>query len=294
MMKVDRIKNGDVFGRLTVIGGPIIKDCGLSRSRDGRRQYVRKRTQFTCQCKCGDIRDFDAYRLLNGDVRSCGCLKKDFYKSTRQHKTEKGDWNTPLYQVWQSMIRRCYNPKAPNRKYYYDRGIEVCQLWREDFSAFKKWANDNGYKKGLQIDRIDVDGNYEPLNCRWITPKANAHNRRYHAEVIYKGEKKKLVDVMDEVGCLLDEHTVWKRIFLHKWDIERALTEGRHYAGKRGKIVLEYQGRKITTRDIAEMTGLNTSAIRNRLFKQGMSLEQVISETPKTHKNKWRTKEMGV
>ena len=208
------------------------------------------------------------------------------YANNRRHNTAYGSWNTPLFKVWQTMIRRCHSTKAPNRRYYYDRGIEVCLAWRHDFSAFEKWAKENGYAKGLQIDRIDVNGNYEPLNCRWTTPKANAHNRRYHAEVIYKGEKRKLVDVMDEVGCPIDEHTVWKRIFLHKWDIERALTEEKHYSGKRGKIVLEYQGRKVTTRDIAEMTGLNPSAIRNRLFKQGMSLEQVISEPPKTHKYK--------
>lgn len=272
-------------GRLEVIGRPMTIRELNHRKKDGR-VYYRNRSWYPCKCDCGNTKLVSDSQLIDPRIQSCGCAKQEMYVARRKHNTSYRSWNTPLFNVWRGMIRRCHSPNASNRKYYYDRGIEVCLEWREDFSAFEKWAKENGYERGLQIDRIDVNGNYEPSNCRWMTPRGNSHNRRNHIEITYKGEKRKLVDVMDEVGCSIDEHTVWKRIFLHKWDIERALTEAKHYIGRRGKIVLEYKGKKITTKDIANMTGLAPSAIRNRLFKQGMPIEQVISEPPKTHRKK--------
>jgi hypothetical protein len=208
------------------------------------------------------------------------------YKANRKHNTYYRSWDTPLFKVWHAMIRRCHSSKAPNRKYYFDRGIAVCQLWRDDFSAFEKWSLDNGYRQGLQIDRIDVNGNYEPSNCRWISPRMNSHNRSNNIEIMFRGEKRKLVDVIDETKCDIDTRTVYKRIIQHGWDVEKALKEPKHYQGKRGRIILDYNGQKMSTRDIAKKTGLSPSAIRNRLFKQNMTIEQAIKEPRKTHKHK--------
>ena len=69
------------------------------------------------------------------------------------------------------MKKRCYNPHDKYYKNYGGRNIKVCDEWRSDFSLFKKWADTNGYKQGLSIDRIDNDKNYEPGNCRWVTPQ---------------------------------------------------------------------------------------------------------------------------
>lgn len=275
---------GTRFGRLLVEGMPKVEECGIAHN--GKYTYIRKRKLYPCICDCGTRKFIEGSKLLCGDVGSCGCKRREMYENNRRHNTVFGSWDTPLFKVWRAMIRRCHSPKAPNRKYYYDRGIKVCQRWREDFSDFKKWADDNGYEKGLQIDRIDVNGNYEPSNCRWITPKANAHNRSNHAEVIYKGEKRNLVDVMDEVGSTIDIRTVWKRIFLHKWDIGRALTEEKHYEGKRGRILIKHKGHEYTTTELANLTGLSPKSIRHRLFKQHMTIEQAIVEPRKTHKKK--------
>jgi hypothetical protein len=83
-----------------------------------------------------------------------------------------------LYGVWASMKQRCLNPNASNYHRYGGRGIRVCNIWRRDFPSFRKWAIDNGYRKGLQIDRIDNNGNYQPNNCRWSTAKEQRANQR--------------------------------------------------------------------------------------------------------------------
>ena len=284
MSKEHIIPIGARFGRLVVDSPPEYRDCGISKH--GKYEYRRIKKFYRCSCDCGEKKIVEGGKLLCGDVSSCGCKRREMYERNRRYNTSFGSWDTPLFKVWNGMIRRCHSPKAPNRKYYYDRGISVCKLWRDDFSAFERWSIDNGYKQGLQIDRINVNGNYEPSNCRWITPKDNSHNRRNHIEIIYKGKKRRLVDVMDEVGCTIDEHTVWKRIFLHKWDVERALTESKHFAGKKGKIVINYKGEKLTIKEISRLTGLAPSAIRNRLFKQNMDVEQVFSVPRKTHKRR--------
>lgn len=82
-----------------------------------------------------------------------------------------------LKSVWYGMRKRCYNdyPKGYGyNSWYRDKGITICDEWLNDFNAFEKWALENGYQKGLTIDRIDRDGNYEPSNCRWVTPRENS------------------------------------------------------------------------------------------------------------------------
>ena len=96
----------------------------------------------------------------------------------------KGHWthglyaeNKELHNLWSTMKSRCENPNREKYKSYGGRGITVCEAWH-DFKQFYEWAISTGYKKGLQLDRINNDGNYEPENCRWVTPKVNSRNRR--------------------------------------------------------------------------------------------------------------------
>ena len=104
-----------------------------------------------------------------------------------------------LYGVWLSMKSRCENPNRPKFKDYGYRGIEICEEW-QDAGNFAKWAFSNGYKQGLQIDRIDNDGNYEPSNCRFVTPKENSRNRRNTKLLTINGETKSVAEWCEIFG----------------------------------------------------------------------------------------------
>jgi hypothetical protein len=103
-----------------------------------------------------------------------------------------------LYGVWLSMKSRCENPNRPKFKDYGYRGIEICEEW-QDAGNFAKWAFSNGYKQGLQIDRIDNDGNYEPSNCRFVTPKENSRNRRNTKLLTINGETKSVAEWCENI-----------------------------------------------------------------------------------------------
>lgn len=132
-------------------------------------------------------------QISNGlKAKSCGCMQyklsaqankgKKRTKEQRQNisrgVTIHGGKGTKLYNVWNSMKQRCFNPKIPQYKDYGGRGIEICPEWVNDYAKFRDWALNNGYKEGLQINRIDNDGNYEPNNCNFKTAKENSRNRR--------------------------------------------------------------------------------------------------------------------
>lgn len=93
------------------------------------------------------------------------------------------------------MKDRCFNKNCPNYLHYGLRGIKVCNEWSKDFMSFYNWSVKNGYKKGLSIDRIDVNGNYEPSNCRWATPKEQSNNQTKTIRINYKGEEKTISDL---------------------------------------------------------------------------------------------------
>lgn len=99
-----------------------------------------------------------------------------------------GKSNTKLYHIWYAMRQRCYYNKASNYQDYGARGIKVCDEWQTDFQAFYEWSISNGYKEGLQIDRIDVNGGYEPSNCRWVSNYINANNKRNNIIFTYDGK----------------------------------------------------------------------------------------------------------
>lgn len=136
----------------------------------------------------------------------------------------------PLRNVWRGILRRtgvvkCTNPKSLKRyQRYISRGITVCAEWRK-FANFEAWAIANGWMRGLEIDRIDNNGNYEPSNCRFVTRVQNVRNRENTAYVVFNGTRMPLVEAIEVSGCGLSYNTVHDRIHKYKWPIERALTE---------------------------------------------------------------------
>jgi len=130
-----------------------------------------------CQCDCGNKVKVCRTSLILGKTKSCGCLNRELLRLFPHGKTSHGMSSSRQYHVYYGIRQRCYDTKNINYKYYGGRGITVCQRWRDSFENFWKDMGPT-YKDGLQIDRINNDGNYEPGNVRWVTPKVNNHNRR--------------------------------------------------------------------------------------------------------------------
>lgn len=174
------LETGTKFGKLRIMNE-------IESIKYGKRKYRR----FLCECICGNERIVLLDNLISGKTKSCGCLSVIKNKQRATH----GLSHHPLYSVWCGMKRRCNNPNEEKYPRYGGRGIKVCKEWKEDFKKFYDWAIENGYKKGLQIDRIDNDGNYEPSNCKWETVQKNTQ----HTSRI----KLTPEDVMDIRNCKL-------------------------------------------------------------------------------------------
>jgi len=124
---------------------------------------------WLCRCSCGNEGIVDGYKLRSGRSKSCGCLQVE---SVTSHGLRKH----LLYPVWGDMKDRCINKNDESYRHYGGRGILVCDEWLDNFQAFYDFCMENGWRKGLQIDRIDNDGNYEPDNCRFVTSAVNNQN----------------------------------------------------------------------------------------------------------------------
>jgi hypothetical protein len=201
------VKQGMQFDSWSVIGPPFSV---------GKEDLV-----VVAQCKCGRVDAVECRSLSRGRSTKCKAC------ATRKCKTTHGDSrageNRPLYHVWSNMIRRCNVPSLRSYPDYGGRGICVCEEWKRDYSAFKKWALMNGYSGGLQIDRINNDGNYEPSNCRWATPKVNVRNRRNNHLVSAFGEVKCLSEWSEDRRCCVS-HVALRNRLQRGWNAERALT----------------------------------------------------------------------
>lgn len=206
------------------------REKDLTGQRFGRLVVLRKADRYVfpsgescnvwlCKCDCGNEKKVRISALTSGNTQSCGCLQTEsrFTHNLTHHK---------LYMVYQSMKDRCYRANNKQFNNYGGRGIKVCDEWLEDFMNFYNWAMANGYREGLTIDRIEVNGNYEPSNCRWITHKEQQFNKRNNKRFYHDGKNLTLPEWSEILHISLD--TLVSRIYTRNWDIERALTEPVH------------------------------------------------------------------
>lgn len=180
-----------------------------------------KRTLWKCRCDCGNEIVAKTDSLTMQKKKSCGCLAKEIIIGNKYRQTH-GQTHTRLYQIWNTMKQRCLNKSCINHNTYYDKKIQVCDEWQNDFQAFYDWAMANGYNDTLTIDRIDNNGNYEPSNCRWVTMKAQQNNRSNNHIVTFRGETHTIAEWAEIKN--IPPKTLYARINDSKWEIERALT----------------------------------------------------------------------
>lgn len=152
----------------------VVKEVGINKHRQ---------STWLCKCRCGKLVIMVGSNLMSGNTNSCGCYKiEQVSKRFRTH----GLTNHKLYNTWKDMKKRCYTKKDKNYKNYGGRGITMCKEWLTSPQTFFNWAEKNGYKKGLCIDRNDNNGNYCPENCSWKTHAEQ--NRNHRRNVKYNGE----------------------------------------------------------------------------------------------------------
>ena len=180
----------------------------------------KKHKKALFECKCGKRFQSVISSVRLRTTKSCGCYNLENFNINR--KGEKHGMHTHLlYGVWQNMKNRCYNPTMNNYKWYGEKGIEVCEEWKNSFLCFYTWAKNSGWKIGLTIDRIDIDRNYEPPNCRWATPTQQARNRSTNIVVEDNGERICLLELCERKG--VNYRTVLCRIQKYHWPIDRAI-----------------------------------------------------------------------
>lgn len=194
---------GQRFGKLTV----------LYRAPNGKGHN----TRWHCMCDCGREHTVHAGHLKNGSITDCGC-EKSWRTTVRNLK--HGDSKTRLYNIWIKMRDRCKNSNNADWESYGGRGIKVCREWEESYAAFREWAMFNGYADKLSIDRINVDGDYCPENCRWTTNIVQGNNRRDNRRFQYKGM---LITIRDASKISGLKYSTIKARLKYGWPIDKAI-----------------------------------------------------------------------
>jgi hypothetical protein len=208
-MSAFKDKTGMRFGRLTVL------------KRDG---YMRDHhVAWLCQCDCGRIIRVGTNSLTSGNTKSCGCLEHDLLV---ERNTKHGLSQERLYGIWCGIKKRCYDDNEKCYKHYGGRGIKVCDEWLHDYPAFREWALQAGYDKDAghgecTLDRIDVDGDYCPDNCKWVTMKEQSLNTHRNVYLEHNGEKHSITEWADLYG--INRTTFRTRLLRLGWSMEEAL-----------------------------------------------------------------------
>jgi hypothetical protein len=189
---------GKRFGKLLVIEFAGYVETGIKE--------VKRRSIYKCKCDCGNFPIVKRNSLVTGHTKSCGCLDENKGKNLLKHGLKKHT----LYGLWLNMKDRCNNPNNSHFKYYGSKNIKVCDEWQSDFVSFYDWAIDNGWEKGLSIERIDINKNYCPENCKWIPLKEQSKNRSMNIYVTIGNETKCIKEWCDNFN--LKPSTVYSRI----------------------------------------------------------------------------------
>lgn len=202
-----KIKNKYVNGFISV--GDIFYNFTIEKIFDDPEKKNRGKL-CVAKCRCGKEKTLPLYYIISGESKSCGCLKGTGI--TKRYKN--------VYDIWRMMKKRCFDKNAKEYVNYGKRGITICPTWLE-YKSFLTWALENGYKKGLSIERIDNNGNYCPENCKWISLAKQARNKRNNRLLTYNGETKCMAEWAEIVGIKQD--VIKDRLNRYNWTVEEAL-----------------------------------------------------------------------
>lgn len=197
----------------TSVGHVILTGKSVRINRNRHVEYI---------CKCGKIGWTRLLHLMSGATTSCGC---EASRQTRIRETTHGMCGTRLYNIYRGMIQRCYDKNCESYKYYGKKGVTVCDEWRNNFTAFYKWATLNGYKEGLEIDKdklspLKTGVIYSPTFCCFITRKENLRNTGQCRVIEYNGKIQNLSAWCEELG--INYKLVHSRINERGWGVKRA------------------------------------------------------------------------
>ena len=203
-----------------------MRKIDLTNKKIGRWTVLREGTRdkynhlrWVCECECGIVKEVTGSSLRRGESRSCGCLKNEL-QSERNFK--HGESDTRLYKIWGGIKSRVSNKNDTTFEHYGGRGIKICDEWIE-YVPFRDWSLSNGYTDELSIDRIDVDGNYEPSNCRWISMEKQMSNMTTNNLITYKGRTKTLTEWSDSLG--IKRSTLSSRIHRQGMSFQEAIKD---------------------------------------------------------------------
>ncbi len=236
-----------------------------------------KKSYWLCECDCGNKAIVRKDSLESGHAKSCGCLAKEYRPITHGHSRDR------LYSIWANMKQRCYNKNDENYKNYGGRGITVCNEW-QDYMLFRKWAYENGYDENAKrgectLDRIDVNGNYEPSNCRWSDKDVQNYNKRETRKLLIDGKEMTLKDICDTYNIKMS--TVRGR---YQRYIKGLISIDELVSNK--KLINKPQQKLITvngiTKNLSEWekeTGICRKTIANRYGKGARSYDELFKES---------------
>lgn len=253
---------GKIFNRWKVIGPDEVK-------------YNRKHWICECQCESHTIKSIAQYDLVHGKSKSCGCYQREV---ASKNNTKHGGCGTRLYQVWQNMKSRCYNPKNKYYKNYGARGIVICEEWL-DFANFAEWAYSSGYQEDADygkctIERKNVNKGYSPENCCWADEITQANNKTDNLFLEYKGKTQTLAQWVKELdvpyGSILKRLKNGSSV---EEAFEKPIQKQVHY--------FFYQDRYYTITELAEKFNINRQTLRSRLIRSKMSVEEAVSMNPR-------------
>jgi len=227
----------------------------------GTNKWGYKRWMF--HCDCGNDKPIPVGHVgrKTHSCGHCGVFIFDMADCKANSKYNR------LHNTWADMKQRCNNPNNQDYYSYGSRGIKICDEWNDSYSTFKKWALDNGYdytlKKSKQsLDRINVNGNYCPENCRWVDDITQARNKRNNKYVLFRGKNILMIELAD------------------KYNISYKLIWNRYIEGKRGEDLIaplreikkyEIHGEFLSVQEISEKYGVTTSAVTNRIFRKTLN-----------------------